>query len=317
LVTGLVVGLVVTLVGERLDFTVWGLFWGGGPLILGLVAGLDLALRNGGWFVLLQKVAHRRLARTGNFPSPPYDILEWGVETKIFRRVGGGVRFRHNLIQQHLASTSEPLAKAKTVSSVNTREKARTLELLATVAIVGLAFFAVIASLLPLISEYTLTADTISELAIGRFGYLQTVAFFAAGLGTLALAWGIREVTKGSWGSSLGSTLVGLYGVGIVLAGLVHIVVSVLAFVLSIVGVFVLSRTFKRDARWRAFWPWSLALAFTALVGFIMLAISEGAWIGLIERIFLGTVFLWQVLVAFRIRSISKGASAEHPSRVR
>ena len=223
------------------------------------------------------------------------------------------------------------------MSSLNTREKARTLELLATVAIVGLAFFAVIASLLPLISEYTLTADFISELAIGRFGYLQTVAFFAAGLGTLALAWVIREVTKGSWGSRLGSTLVGMYGVGLVLAGLfptyetdpaghavsptsvgtVHIVVSVLAFVLSIAGVFVLSRTFKRDARWRAFWPWSLALAFTAMVGFIMFAISEGAWIGLIQRIFIGTVFLWQVLVAFRILSISKGASAEHPSRVR
>ena len=106
------------------------------------------------------------------------------------------------------------------MSSLNTREKARTLELLATVAIVGLAFFAVIASLLPLISEYTLTADFISELAIGRFGYLQTVAFFAAGLGTLALAWVIREVTKGSWGSRLGSTLVGMYGVGLVLAGL-------------------------------------------------------------------------------------------------
>ena len=60
------------------------------------------------------------------------------------------------------------------MSSLNTREKARTLELLATVAIVGLAFFAVIASLLPLISEYTLTADFISGhfFAIGRFGYL-------------------------------------------------------------------------------------------------------------------------------------------------
>jgi hypothetical protein len=98
-------------------------------------------------------------------------------------------------------------------------------------------------------ASYTLTADFISELAIGRFGYLQTVAFFAAGLGTLALDWGIREATKGSWGSRLGSTLVGLYGFGLVLAGLfptyeidpagravsptsvgtVHIVVSVLA----------------------------------------------------------------------------------------
>ena len=76
-------------------------------LVLGLIPGIFMGLNNGGWFVLLQKVAHRRLARAGNLPTRPYDFLEWGIEKQIFRRVGGGVRFRHNLIQQHLASTSE------------------------------------------------------------------------------------------------------------------------------------------------------------------------------------------------------------------
>ena len=76
-------------------------------VVLGLGLGLVLALRNGGWFVLLQRVAHRSLAQAGNLPPRPYDFLEWGIEKQIFRRVGGGVRYRHNLIQQHLASTSE------------------------------------------------------------------------------------------------------------------------------------------------------------------------------------------------------------------
>jgi hypothetical protein len=77
----------------------YGLFWG-------LLAGLVLGLNNGGWFVLLQKVAYRRLARAGNLPPRPADFLEWGIEKQIFRRVGGGARFRHGLIQQHLANTS-------------------------------------------------------------------------------------------------------------------------------------------------------------------------------------------------------------------
>jgi hypothetical protein len=77
-----------------------------GPLY-GLLLGLYLALNNGGWFVLLQKVAHRHLARAGNLPSSLYDFLEWGIDRQVFRRVGGGVRFRHALIQQHLASTSD------------------------------------------------------------------------------------------------------------------------------------------------------------------------------------------------------------------
>jgi len=95
----LVVGLVAE--GEEL---IWGLVV---SLELGLGLGLVLALRNGGWFVWLQKVAHRRLARARNLPPRPYDFLEWGIDRQIFRRVGGGVRFRHSLIQQHLADTSE------------------------------------------------------------------------------------------------------------------------------------------------------------------------------------------------------------------
>jgi len=108
--TWLVSGLVVTLVwlGGLIGLVSgelgWGLAFG---LAFGLGLGLILALRNGGWFVLLQNVAHRRLARAGSLPSPPYDFLEWGIERQVFRRVGGGVRFRHNLIQQHLASTSD------------------------------------------------------------------------------------------------------------------------------------------------------------------------------------------------------------------
>jgi hypothetical protein len=122
LITGLLVGLgqLVVGLGQRLvvGLEQWqvGLVLGLGEslfsglvsgLFLGLFVGLFVGLNNGGWFVLLQKVAHRRLARGGNFPPRPYDFLEWGIEKQIFRRVGGGVRFRHNLIQQQLANTSE------------------------------------------------------------------------------------------------------------------------------------------------------------------------------------------------------------------
>jgi hypothetical protein len=116
LVGGLVMGLIGGLSFGLIDGLIEGLrtagyyqeyvlIWVELGLVGGLIVGVILALHNGGWFVLLQKVAHRRLARAGNLPSPPYDFLEWGIDRQIFRRVGGGVRFRHNLIQQHLAST--------------------------------------------------------------------------------------------------------------------------------------------------------------------------------------------------------------------
>src|SRR5215208_8023611 len=97
-------------------------------------------------------------------------------------------------------------------SPSTTLQEARRLQLIAAGAIVGLAFFSATALLLPLVSEYSLTADYISELAIGRYGFLQTAAFFAAGVSSLALAVGIRVATKGSWGSRVGSIFIALYG---------------------------------------------------------------------------------------------------------
>jgi hypothetical protein len=79
----------------------------GAGLVTGPIFGLVWGLNSGGWFLLLQTVAYRRLARERSLPLHPDDFLEWGIEKQIFRRVGSGVRFRHNLIQQHLASTSE------------------------------------------------------------------------------------------------------------------------------------------------------------------------------------------------------------------
>jgi len=111
--TYLTIGFVVVMSLAMLSFALglgtthrpsaWPLY----GLLTGLLLGQHLALNNGGWFVLLQKIAHRHLARAGNLPSSLYDFLEWGIDRQVFRRVGGGVRFRHALIQQHLASTSD------------------------------------------------------------------------------------------------------------------------------------------------------------------------------------------------------------------
>jgi hypothetical protein len=80
--TWLVSGLASVLVFGLANVLVGGLFlglFGGMGLLVGMILGLDLALRNGGWFMLLQKVAHRCLARAGNLPPRPYDFLEWGA----------------------------------------------------------------------------------------------------------------------------------------------------------------------------------------------------------------------------------------------
>jgi hypothetical protein len=200
------------------------------------------------------------------------------------------------------------------------------LNLLARAALAGAVFFAGSALLLPLLSEYTLAQDYISELAIGRFGFIQTLAFVALGLGSLALATGIREATRGSLGSLLGSVLFGLFGVGVLVdaffpidrggmqaqtvVGTVHILSASVAFVCAVLGMFVLTRTFKRHARWTSHWRLSLVLAMVALVTFFL---PSSEWAGLFQRIFVGVVIAWMILAALRLRSIAEDASAPRP----
>jgi hypothetical protein len=125
---------------------------------------------------------------------------------------------------------------------------------LARAALAGAACFAVSALLLSLFSEYTLAGDCISELAIGRFGFVQTLAFLAFGIGSLALAVGLRRATKGSRGSIVGTILFGLFGAGVIVdaffpidrggmqpetvVGTVNILAALVAFVCAILGMF-------------------------------------------------------------------------------
>ena len=49
--------------------------------------------------------------------------------------------------------------------------------------------------LLPFASEYSLIGDNISEMALGRYGFVQTTAFLISGLTTVGLAFAIQQLT--------------------------------------------------------------------------------------------------------------------------
>lgn len=224
---------------------------------------------------------------------------------------------------------TETAGSGKTVREEGiSRRRPWLIMLLAWPGIAGPAFSIAIAWLLPLVSEYTLIGDNISELAIGRYGYLQTAAFVAAGVGSLAVAVGVVQNTRGSWDSRLGSGLVGLWGVCTILVAMfptdridspadleslmtvsiIHNGIALVSFISAIAGMFVLSWTFKRDTRWRALWPVCLALAFAALISIFLQ--DQGPWVGLYQRIFVGTITLWLIVVALRLRSLANDAAA-------
>lgn len=197
------------------------------------------------------------------------------------------------------------------------------LSLLAILAIVGQIIILASAWLLPIVSEYSLIGDNISELVLGRYGFVQTAAFLVAGIGTLGLAFAIRQLTEGAWGSLTGSLLVAVYGAGAILVaifptdpinspadvwsqsttGTIHSFVALVSFVCAVVGMFVLTHwTFMRAARWRSLLPWLALLpagAFSLFIGQ-----TQGPHVGLLQRMLVTIISAWLILVAFRARSV-------------
>ena len=217
--------------------------------------------------------------------------------------------------------------------------RAGRLGVLALLGIFGHAFFVVVVTLLPFFNPgYSSADDAISGLLLGPYGFVLSGAFFAAGIGSLALAVGIYRTTRGVRGALSGCVLIGLWALGVALAGVVlvdaqgnptesatilHLTGAGLAFFSAPAGILVLSRVFARDAQWSSFYPLSLALGFAAVVALIDMTtiliglsnlvetLGPGArrsveGVGIIQRVFVVTVILWMALAATRLRSIAK-----------
>ncbi len=198
---------------------------------------------------------------------------------------------------------------------------------LAMLAIVSQIFLLASAWLLPIVSEYRLIGDNISELALGRYGFIQTIAFLIAGVGTLGLAFAIRKLTLGAWGSRVGSLLIAIYGVGAILeaifptdridspadvlslspTGLVHVMVALLSFLCIVAGMVILTWTFSRATRWRSLTFWFALLATGAVSLFLVQAFEQGVGprVGLTQRVLITVIAGWLILAARRVRSIA------------
>ncbi|HZD67984.1 MAG TPA: DUF998 domain-containing protein [Actinomycetes bacterium] len=210
--------------------------------------------------------------------------------------------------------------------------RSRRLALLATLAIVGQVALVASAMLLPLWSEYDLVGDNISELALGQHGFVQTAAFVVAGLGTLGLAFALRGLLRRLWGSQAGSVLVAIYGVAAILAaifpadridrpadvtslsttGTIHVLVAWIGFLSIIAGMFVLTMTFARVYAWRWFSRWSVVLPASALA--LLSVQSQGPRIGLMQRLLVGVIAAWLILVASKVHALAaRGPQAPRP----
>lgn len=205
--------------------------------------------------------------------------------------------------------------------------KARLTTLFATVTVAGIAYFVVAVvveqSLRP---TYNPVQATISELAVGRYGFLLTSGFYVLGTSILSISIGLWQRVKATLTSRLGLALLALSGVAAFLAaafptdltgalirtthGEIHTFVAGFGYTLLILAIVALTLNFRRDRRWRSYHPVSLVLAVSGCLALIAVGITaDTSSAGLAQRVMAITLLAWVALTALRLRSVKNDRS--------
>lgn len=157
--------------------------------------------------------------------------------------------------------------------------------------------------------HYHPLSQAVSELALGRAGWLMAIAFCSLGTASLLVARILRQI---STHPRVGPALLAIAGLlsfvsafvhadgnnGTTTHGRIHQAVGIATFILIIAAMFSLVRAFRRDADWQPLATPTLIWAFAGIGGFFLIPISGNAYFGVAQRIFLGVLLGWQVAVS-------------------
>lgn len=159
----------------------------------------------------------------------------------------------------------------------------------------------------------------LSEYANGPLGVVMTAVFYGAGVACAALGWRLRPAVRWRGVTAATPTLLIVAGVGMILAGAfevglpaapdnvdetIHSLASIGAFLALVAAMALFALACRRDPDWSGFLPVATVLAGTAIFAAAVSPLADGtAWTGVAQRVLAGTVVLWLLLTARRVRT--------------
>jgi hypothetical membrane protein len=215
-----------------------------------------------------------------------------------------------------------------------------TIRLLATAGLVGPTLFAVLvlAQQTARRDTYDPTAQLVSDLTAGPYGWIQQVTFILFGVLLITFAVGLQIDVRPDRPTRIAPAIVAFNGAGLVVAGIfplqarphgqvhdplgVHTANGVVFFLTIGVVLCGLSVPLRGDPRWRGIAPYTLTTGLALLLLFaavVTLVRPPDAplhhWLGAIQRI---VVIIWLsgvVVLALRLRRLARTRPDQPTSR--
>ena len=191
---------------------------------------------------------------------------------------------------------------------------------MATLALAGFGFWLAVVVALPVLTPdaYDPVEQSISALALVRFGGFMDAAFLAFGLGSVALAFGLYRSVEGV---PLAPLLLAVCGVLWTLLGFfrtgsagieatVHGAVATASFLLIIVVMMLFARSFRDVERWRSFATPTAAWAVVSVVALFSIPTMGEEVFGASERVFVAAFVSWMMATAMRLRFVAERTGA-------
>lgn len=165
---------------------------------------------------------------------------------------------------------------------------------------------------------YSHVSDYMNTLgAVGApYALVQQLNFAVLGGSILALVLGIHYWFGDGRRPRVGTILMGVFGVGIILAGvfpahpadldsltnILHDITGIVGFLAGIVAVGLVSRRLGADDRWPTYRFEVIVTVGIVLVSFgVFILTTESAFVGLTQRLFIGVMTVWLVLQSVRL----------------
>lgn len=171
----------------------------------------------------------------------------------------------------------------------------------------------------------------ISEYALGRLGWLVTLAFFVVGVGTLALARGLHRSFEPGELVTTPVALITIAGISFIVlgvfkidplledgttaytpAGIAHLVAGLVLFLGLVVGAFVLRGVFAGDARWWGLEEATLRLALGMLVASVVMVAVPQQMVGLAQRAVVAIMLTWLAVLGWWMHRLDPVEGTPH-----